>query len=144
MIASNKTQSVQNVLKAARRIHPEDLAVGDDVVVSEATYEFATFLWCGLDSFKYPADELIRLSFLASEDHFPQQVVSICLPYLLCKKVDGKHVIHDLRSLQLARLESGFASAARDAYKADKESEAESRKSKKKKKKRKKDKKKQG
>ena len=50
-------------------------------------------------------------------------------------------MIHDVRAVQLARLGSGFANAARDAYRTDKESESNEKA--KKKKKRKKDKKKQ-
>ena len=73
---------------------------------------------------------------MATDNHFPQKVVAICLPFLLCEQVDSKHIIHDVRALQLARLESGFAKAARDAFKDDKELES-SEKTKKKKKRRK-------
>jgi len=121
MIAKNTTELSQSGLKSARRIHPEDLVVGDDIAITEVSYQYGTFAWCALDTFKYPADEVITLTYRATDDHFPQKIVSICLPFLLCELVDGKHMIHDVRTLQLARLESGFASAARHAYRADKE-----------------------
>lgn len=139
MIAKNKTQPTHPGLQAARQIHPEDLVVGDDIAITEVSYQYGTFAWCALDSFKYPADEVITLTYRATDDHFPQKIVSICLPFLLCEQVNGKHVIHDVRALQLTRLESGFAQLARDAYRADKESK--SNKKAKKKIKRKKDKK---
>ena len=141
MIAKNKTELAESGLQSARRIHPEDLVVGDDIAITEVSYQYGTFAWCALDTFKYPADEVITLTYRPTEDHFPQKVVSICLPFLLCEKIDGKHIIHDVRSLQLTRLESGFAKSARDAYKAD--GDSESKEKAKKKKKRKKDKKKQ-
>ena len=141
MIAKNKTELEESGLQSARRIHPEDLMIGDDIAITEVSYQYGTFAWCALDTFKYPADEVITLTYRATGDHFPQRVVSICLPFLLCEKIDGKHIIHDVRTLQLTRLESGFANAARGAYRTDKE--AESNEKAKKKKKRKKGKKKQ-
>ena len=63
------------------------------------------------------------------------------MPFVLCEQVDSKHVIYDVRSLQFARLEPGFAEAARNAYQSDKDLEGDEKA--KKKKKRKKSKKKQ-
>ena len=135
MITRDKTELKPDGLQVARRLHPEDLKVGDDIVITEVSHQFGTFGWCGLDSFQYPADEVITLTYLATGNHFPQKVVAICLPFLLCEQVDSTHIIHDVRSLQFARLESGFAKAARSAYKADKELESTKKKKKKKKKK---------
>jgi len=103
MIAKNKTQPTHPGLQAARQIHPEDLVVGDDIAITEVSYQYGTFAWCALDS---SADEVITLTYRATDDHFPQKIVSICLPFLLCEQVNGKHVIHDVRALQLTRLES--------------------------------------
>ena len=137
MITRDKSELESNGLQVARRLHPEDLKVGDDIVITEVSHQYGTFAWCGLNSFEFPADEVVTLTYLAIDSHFPQKVVSICLPFLLCEQVDSKHVIHDVRSVQLARLESGFAEAARSAYKADRELESTEKPKKKKKKKRK-------
>ena len=142
MIAKNKPELSQSSpakdeLQSARRIHPEDLVVGDDIALTEVSHQYGTFAWYSLDTFKYPADEVITLTYRPSGDHFPQKVVSICLPFLLCELVTGKHVIHDVRTVQLTRLQSGFAKAARAAFKSDKESEETEKKSQEKKKRKK-------
>lgn len=122
--SKNRTQSKDSVMerKASKRLHPEDLKIGDDVAVSQTYHELATYCWCILDSFQHPPDELIRLSFMDQGDHHPQKVKSICLPYVLCQKSDGKHIVHDLRQLQLTRLDSKFALAVDTALKMDKRS----------------------
>ena len=121
MIARETTELKSDGLNVARRLHPEDLKVGDDIVITEVSHQFGTFVWCGLDSFQFPADEVVTLTYLANDNHFPQKVVAICLPFVLCEQVDSKHVIHDVRSLQFARLEPSFAEAARIANKLDKD-----------------------
>lgn len=137
---SQKRQSSSTAeLTASRRLHPEDLKIGDDVAISETHHELATCCWLGLDSFQYPPDELIRLTFKAFGDHHPQKIKSICLPFVLCQQSDGKHIVHDLRQVQLTRLDAGFASDVTTALKSDK---GDSKKRKKKKKNKKKGKKK--
>jgi len=86
---------------------PEDLVVGDDVAISAMTYQLGTFVWCDIDSFQFPPDELIQLTFLANDDHQPQKIKSICLPFVLCQKINKKHVVYDFRQLQLKKRDSG-------------------------------------
>ena len=136
MTRQDTIQSADAELKCSRLVHPEDLVVGDRVTISSVTYELATFLWCCADSFQFPPDELVKLTFKANEGHYPMTVKSICLPYVLCKRIDKKHAVYDLRQLQLTRLDRDFADAVRDAYKADKKANSKKkRKSKKKKRK---------
>ena len=126
-------QTAVTDLKCARLVHPEDLAVGDRVAVSSVTYELATYLWCGADSFQFPPDELIRLTFKATDGHYPMTIKSICLPYVLCKCIGKQHVVHDLRQTQLTRLDRDFADAVVKAYEQDKKlNQKKKRKSKKK------------
>lgn len=134
MASQNTIQSPETELKCSRLAHPEDLVVGDSVAVSTVTYELATFFWCGVDSFQFPPDELIRITLKATDGHYPMTIKSICLPYVLCKRIDGQHAVYDLRQLQLTRLDRDFANAVRGAYKADKKlNKKKKRKSKKKK-----------
>jgi len=136
MASQNTIQLPETELKCSRLVHPEDLVVGDSVAVSTVTYELATFLWCGVDSFQFPPDELIRLTLKATDDHYPMTVKSICLPFVLCKGIDKQHAVYDLRRLQLRRLDQDFANAVRGAYKKDnKLNQKKKRKSKKKKRK---------
>ena len=133
MISQSTIESSDTALKCSKLVHPEDLVVGDSVVVSARTHQLASFFWCGVDSFQFPPDELIELTFLAVGNHYPQSVKSICLPFVLCQRIDKTHVVHDLRRLQLARLDESYAKAVRKAYKADKKRKAQKkRKSKKK------------
>lgn len=122
-------------LKASKRVHPEDLKIGDDVAISETHHQLATCCWLGLDSFQYPPDQSIRLSLMASGDHHPQKVKSICLPFVLCQQSDGKHVVHDLRQMQLSRLDATFAADVATALQSDKQASHKAKKKKTKKKK---------
>jgi len=123
MITPGKTENISDAtadaLKVSRRVHPEDFNVGDHVAISEIIYEYGTFCWCGLDSYQYPPDELIRLTVRPSEGHQPLTVKSICLPLVHVKKIDGKHTVLDLRQTQLVRLDPTFAAAVRKSYKSD-------------------------
>ncbi len=109
-------------LRCSRLVHPEDLVVGDRVTISSVTYELATYFWCGVDSFQFPPDELIRLTLKATDGHFPMTVKSICLPYVLCQRIDKQHAVYDLRQIQLTRVDRDFADAVCDACKEDKKS----------------------
>lgn len=134
-----KTETADASLKVAKRLHPEDLQLGDFVAISEFSCEYLPFLWDGVDPIRLPPDKPVRLKFLACDDHQAQEVKSVCLPFVLCQQTDGSHIIHDVRSVQLTRLDSEYAKAVRKAFKPKKKKGAEvGLKKKKKQKKRKK------
>ena len=138
MIPHGKTETTSdataNELKVSRRIHPEDLNVGDRVAIAETINEYGTFCWCGLDSYQYPPDKLIRLTVRPHDGHHPQTVKSICLPYVLCKMVNGKHIVHDLRQTHLSLLDPFFAAAVEASYKSDLDKEKKKKRKKQRKK----------
>ena len=140
MITQGKIETADDAaspaLRVSKRIHPEDLNVGDHVAVTETIHQLPTYCWCGLDAYQHPPDELIRLTVRPQDGHQPLKIKSICLPWVLCKTIDGKHIVHDLRQTQLSRLDPGFVAAVHKSYKSDLDKEKK-KKGKKKRKKRK-------
>lgn len=102
-------------LKASRRLHPEDLAAGDYVAVAHVTLQFPTFLWCGADPVTLPPDKPVQITFLPHADKGPLKVTSICLPFVLCKNIEGDSKMFDLREVQFLRLDSEFGKVAQKA-----------------------------
>ena len=100
-------------LTSSRKVHPENLRVGDYVAIASVTYEIPSFLWCGLDHIAYPPDQTIDIAFTKSADeNAPLLVKSVCLPFVLCKSVDGDHRLIDLRRTALLKLDNTFGQEA--------------------------------
>lgn len=116
---SLKSQDEKGVLTVARTVYPEDLSVGDNVVVAEVTYEVGTFAWCGADLTVRPPEDPIRIPYRPHDEHHPMTVKRVCLPYVLCKTLEKKHRVVDLRQVKLALVDPDFAEAVRVGYKAD-------------------------
>ena len=101
---------------AAKLLHPEDISAGDDVALAIQSYDYPSFFWCMADPTIMPPNETIRLSFVPQETSKPFKVVAVCLPFVLCEKVDGKRETFDVRNVKLMRLAPDFADAARMGY----------------------------
>lgn len=127
------TKSESGELRFARPIHPEDLSVGDAVLVSEIQLEYPTFLWVSADAATLPPAQPVRLSFLACPQQYPLTIRGICLPYLWCEYGENKSCLLDTRQIHLRKLDSGFAAAVSKGL-LDNETSSESRRKKKKKK----------
>lgn len=135
--ATKTENKFDSELTVSKKLHPEDIVIGDAVAVSETVYQYISFSWCGVDTTRLPPEEVVKVPCL-SHDASPLIVQSVCLPYVLCKKFDGKHLIVDVRQNQLVRLNKAFARLARAALKLNDDDDKTSRKSKDKKRKRKK------
>lgn len=116
---SGQTELEDSQLKVSRRLHPEDIAIGDDVAVSEIAYQYASFMWFGVDSSILPPHETVQLTFFPSGDHEPLTVKSVCLPFVLCERAEAQHLVIDLRQTQLVRLDKSFANSVRAALKSN-------------------------
>lgn len=112
-------------------MYPEDLSVGDHIVLSEVSYQYATFNWCGADMSIRSPEEPIEITYYPSWDkHEPMKVKAVCLPFVLCKTVEKKHCVLDLRQVKVARVDDNFATSVKNAAKSDaKAAKAGSRKS---------------
>ncbi len=126
-------------LAIAKPLHPEDIAVGDDVAILFTSSQFPTFNWHGFDTSILPIDQPITITYLPYDDQEALVVQQICLPFLLCRTFDDRHRSLDVRQVQLARLNKSYAAADRKARKHDqKAASSENDKGSKKKKRRKK------
>ena len=107
-------------LTVARTVFPEDLAVGDSVVLSQVAFQYPSFCWCGADMTVRPPEEPIQIAFQPSWDkHEPMKVKAVCLPFVLCKTVEKKHCVLDLRQVKVAKVDSSFAAAVKTAKTSD-------------------------
>ena len=109
------TETKDSQLSASRRVHPEELAVGDYVALKAVSYEYPSFLWCGADPVTLPPDQPVRITFLPHRDNAPLKVTAICLPFILCSTHNSGEKLFDLRKTQFVKLDSDFARAARKA-----------------------------
>lgn len=136
MDTAQQSEINDSTLTAARRLHPEDIQIGDNVALAHVSYQYPSFLWCGVDLAMLPADRIVQLSFLPSE--FELLVVkSICLPFVFCKSNDGQHKVFDLRQSELMKVDRAFAASVRKGHKLDSRSSKNGKKKKRQKRKRK-------
>ena len=98
-------------LEAARKLHAEDIRVGDYVAICDVTYEFASFFWNGIDSFDTTKDQAICIRFTAHDDFDIYRVKSICLPFVYTVDTAKKNRVFDLRRTNLFRITHQFARA---------------------------------
>ena len=129
MKTTNPSEIAGSELKVSRKLHPEDIVIGDQVAVSEVGYQCASFMWCGFDSTILPPDRVVSLTFYPCVPNEPLTVQSVCLPFVLCEMINGDHVVHDVRQTQLVRLDQDFAGAVRCALKANEDSKKSKTKS---------------
>jgi len=121
---------------SARRAHPSQLRPGHFVSLQSVTYEYPTFAWGGCDPVTMPPEKPVRVTFTSPEQAEPMEVVSVCLPFVLCKLVDESSRMYDVRQVQFLQLTSDFARIARSALASkndDKKSGKKSRSKKRKK-----------
>lgn len=116
---SGQPEVEESQLKVSKKLHPEDIAIGDDVAISEVAYQYASFHWFGVDSTVLPPHEVVQLTFNPGDMNEPLVIRSVCLPFVLCQQVDETHVVLDLRRTQLVRLDPFFARTVRKALKAN-------------------------
>ena len=129
-------------LTVAKPLHPEDIAVGDDVAILLTSSQYPTFNWYGFDTSILPIEQPITITYLPYGDQEALIVEQVCLPFVLCKTFENRHRYLDVRQVQLARLNKSFAAADRkarinDQKAATSENEKASEKKKRRKKKRK-------
>lgn len=130
---SGQSELAESQLKVSKKLHPEDIAIGDNVAVSEVAFQYASFMWFGVDSTVLPPHEVVQLTYYPTDTNEPLIVKTICLPFVLCEQVDAQHVVLDLRRTQLVRLDPSFAHSVRKALKANESNSKSIKKSKKKK-----------
>ncbi len=92
----------------ARCIAGEDIAIGDFVTVINNVVELPSFLWA-CSAISLPAEEPVRIRYMASEAGKPYQVIGVCLPFVYAKTPGGTVITIDTRQRQLVRLDGDCA-----------------------------------
>lgn len=95
----------------SRPVAAEDLRPGEYVAILRTVNEWMP-LFCDGEAWK-ERTEPRRMLWLPDDDQLdPMKIVSICLPFVLVTKADGKHRTIDARQVRLARLPKSFGKAA--------------------------------
>jgi hypothetical protein len=100
----------------AKPLAPEDIRQGDFVTPLWVIAEIPSFWW-RCDSWSLPIEEPVRIRFLPNYEGVPLKVRSVCVPFVLVKAPSGEQKVLDLRSCQLAKLDSAHATRAWKAIK---------------------------
>ena len=110
-----QTEQAKTGTLASKKLHPEDIAVGDFVSMMSVLYQYPSYLWCGVDTTRLTPEFPVEITFLPSGPVEVYAVKAICLPFIFCQSANDNHHIFDVRQTQLARLSPSFASVARQA-----------------------------
>lgn len=100
---------------AARKLHAEDIRVGDYVAIADVTYEYASCLWNWIDAFDMEKDQAIRIQFLAHEEFDVYHVKSICLPFIHTLDTKKKNRVFDVRRTNVFRISVEFAKSFKES-----------------------------
>lgn len=100
----------------AKVLAPEEIRAGDFVTPLFMIAEMPSYWW-RCDEWSLPHDQPVRIRFTATSEGLPLKVTSICLPFVLTKTPAGDLSALDLRTCQLARLDTLHAKRAWKAYK---------------------------
>lgn len=103
-----KRSRAEQALTVAKPLAPEEIRVGDFVVVLHQLVELPSFCWCH-DATVLAPDQPVRIQLLPSADERPMKVKSACLPFVIVKLSDGEQRMIDLRRMRLARVDRKFA-----------------------------------
>lgn len=90
--------------EAVRPLAPEEIHVGDYVVVLRETAELPAVLWL-CDALPGEGDSVLRIPFLPEGGGIPRRVDAVYLPYALVKPPRGSPETLDVRRHQLARVD---------------------------------------
>ncbi|MCP3902870.1 MAG: hypothetical protein GY715_04465 [Planctomycetes bacterium] len=94
----------------ARVLRPEDVRPGIYVAVLYRIIEFLPTS-C-LEDHRLGVPQPVRLRWLPWDGGAPLKVKDVCLPFVLVRPPKGRRQVLDVRRVELARLDSGFARRA--------------------------------
>ena len=98
-------------LSATKVVAPDDIHAGDYVSVVSIVDEYPSFLWCG-DSDLQPRETPVMIRSRPRMPEAPLKVLATCLPFILVQQRSGRCRQLDVRSVQLARVDPGYAKLA--------------------------------
>ena len=107
MLRQDRKMEKKDEKTISKALPPEDIRPGDYVSV---THVLGEFLPC-FSEMPWQPVELIRVMMLPWQVQ-PMKVVEVCLPFVLVRKVSGKHETLDVRRYRLARVSKDFGRKA--------------------------------
>lgn len=109
--AASDRREMVHATTLAKALAPEDILVGDYVMVLQTVSELPSCLWAA-DAVTLSVDEPVRIHYLPSPVGLPLRVDAVCLPFVLVKRAVGNGEILDIRQCRLARVDRQFAKSA--------------------------------
>ena len=110
---SNELEFELSASAAAKKTHPEDLCVGDDVAVAEQVLQFPSYCWDECNSMFESKEQPVRISFQSLDPFEAYKVTALCLPFVMVTNRQEKAKVFDLRLTRLFRLSASFAESFR-------------------------------
>lgn len=96
----------------ARPLAPEDVRVGDHIVILHEIREIQPCEFCCIDAGEVPPLERRRYRTMPRGDTRPLHVIAVAIPFIVVRKRNGKTQMLDLRRAAVARVDASFARAA--------------------------------
>ncbi|MCG8511391.1 MAG: hypothetical protein MI741_19425 [Rhodospirillales bacterium] len=106
---SKTTQEAQiEQQQAVRPVAPEDVAVGDHVVVTETTFQFIG----PCEAWSASRDvEPYRVRIMPFDAGWPYRVIAVCVPFVMVEDIDGDISHLDLRRQNVAKVPPSYTKA---------------------------------
>lgn len=98
----------------SQALAPEDIRAGDYVSILHVLGEFLPLF---IEQPWQPVEPIRVMLFPCSVQ--PMKVVEVCLPFVLVRKVNGKHETLDVRQHRLARVSKDFGRKAFKRYQVE-------------------------
>lgn len=117
--------SKKNEIKVVRMVRPDDVRVGDYVMVMHVSYDYVT-MSCGVGSDGLTVQ---RLTVVPNETAPPVRIESACVPFVMVRSAKGKSSMVDMRRVQLGRVSNVFGRAVFASTRAASKKKAAARKS---------------
>ena len=92
----------------AKTLAPEDIRVGDQVVLLRQTFELCSFYW-SCDPNLLPPEAPVRVELMPRHVRAPAKVKAVCLPLVLVRFKNGTHEQWDVRQMTLGKVDKAYA-----------------------------------
>ena len=92
----------------AKTLAPEDIRVGDHVLVLRQTFELCSFYW-SCDPSLLPPETPVRVELMPRHIRTPAKVKAVCLPLVLVRFKGGEHEQWDVRQMALGKVDEAYA-----------------------------------
>ncbi len=106
--ARTKSTRLRRAWSVAKPLAPEEIRLGDRVIVLHQIVEMPSFFW-EVDSTTLPVDRVVRVTRIPDQVEPPLKVTTVCLPMVGTETWNGETRLFDVRLIHLARVDRAFA-----------------------------------